>query len=183
ERDKTRERDGSNRPRPIPSTAATITRDLRKLYKQRATITFAALLKLDEQIFEIKARPSQPSGKIMEENCESDWRFSFKREENFRGRPLSEQNINKLFFGRSNFAWRMFIHSQIANELQDDRHVFHSRRTNVDIFRSLHPGADCPSHANGSNWCGLSKKKAESLDILHAPQEKGTSSGNSVGER
>ena len=39
---------------PFHSATPAITRNLRKLYKQRATITFAALLRLNEQIFEVK---------------------------------------------------------------------------------------------------------------------------------
>ena len=67
---------------------AKIARDLRKLDKQCATIAFAALLRLHEQIFEIKAGSPEPCGKIMKENCEPDWRFSFKREKHFRRRPV-----------------------------------------------------------------------------------------------
>src|SRR6266568_6548051 len=54
--------------RPFHPAAAPITCDLRQLDKQRATVAFAALLRLNEQIFEIKSRPSEPRGKIVEIN-------------------------------------------------------------------------------------------------------------------
>src|SRR4029079_11347130 len=45
---------------PFHSPAAAITRNLCKLYKQGATITFPALVRLHEQIFKIKSGPPEP---------------------------------------------------------------------------------------------------------------------------
>ena len=74
----------------------------------------------------------------MKENCETDWRFSFKREKHFRRRPFPEQNIDKLFFRRGDFVRRALIRRQIANQFQDDWHIFHARRTNLEISKLLH---------------------------------------------
>src|SRR4029077_8180696 len=124
--------------RPFHPAAAPIARDSCKLYKQSATITFPALLRLHEQILEIKARSSEPCGKIVKVNCEPDWRFLFKSEQHFRHRPLTKQHTNKLFFCCSDFVRRALVRSQIANELQNDRNVLHPRQTNLEISNLLH---------------------------------------------
>src|SRR4029077_12462371 len=108
---------------------ASIARNLRKLYKQTTTITFTALLRLHEQIFEIKSRSPKPRGKIVKVNCKPDRRFLFKSEQNFRHRPFTEQNINQLFLSRDDLVRRALIRRQIANELQNDRHILYACRT------------------------------------------------------
>src|SRR6266536_6408293 len=76
--------------RPFQSPALSVPRDLRKLDQQCASIAFAALVRLHEQVFEVKAGSSQPGRKIIKENCKPNRRLSFKREKNLRGRPFPE---------------------------------------------------------------------------------------------
>jgi hypothetical protein len=52
--------------------------------------------------------------------------------------------IEALFFRCGDFLRRAFVPGPIANQFLDDRHVLHTRRPNVEIFRRLHSGADCP---------------------------------------
>ncbi len=118
---------------PFHPAASPIPCDFRKLDEQCAPITFAALFRFHEQVFEVKPGSPEPGGKIIKVNCKPDWRLPFKREEHFCGRPFPEQNIDKLF-------------------LQNDRHIFYVRRTNLEIFNCFHTDGDCPSHANGRNW-------------------------------
>src|SRR2546427_6308159 len=69
---------------PFHPAAAALQRNLGKIDKQCAAITFSASLWLDEQVFEIKARSREPRGKVVKENCEANRRFSLKRKKNFR---------------------------------------------------------------------------------------------------
>ena len=69
---------------PFHPAAAALQRNLGKIDKQCAAITFSASLWLDEQVFEIKARSPEPRGKVVKENCEANRRFSLKRKKNFR---------------------------------------------------------------------------------------------------
>ena len=57
--------------------------------------------------------------------------------------PLAK-DIDELFFRRGNFVRRALVRSQIANQLQDDRHIFHARGTDLKISNIFHPSADCP---------------------------------------
>src|SRR5439155_3734635 len=68
---------------PFHPPATAIAGHLGKIDKQRAAITFAALLRFHEQIFEIKSGSPKPGGEIVKEDCEPDRGFSFKREKNF----------------------------------------------------------------------------------------------------
>src|SRR5882724_3283722 len=123
---------------PFHSATLSVTRDLRKLDQQRASIAFAALIRIHEQVFEVKPGSSKPGGKIIKVNCEPNRRFPFKREKNFRRRTFPEQNIDKLLLGRSHFVWRALVRGQITNQLQNDRHILQARRTNLEFGRSLH---------------------------------------------
>jgi len=137
---------------PFHPAAAAIARDLRKLDKQGATITFATLLWLHEQIFQIEPRPSEPRGEIIKENGKPDRCIAFKRKKHFCRRPFTEQNIDQLFFRCSDFVWRALIRSQIANELQNDWHVRDPSRTDLEIFNSVHLDTDCRRRGNACNW-------------------------------
>src|SRR5580765_7451433 len=75
---------------PFQSPALSIPRDLRKLDQQRASTAFAALVRLHEQVFEVKPGSSKPGGKIIKVNCEPNRRFSFERQKNLRRRPFPE---------------------------------------------------------------------------------------------
>src|SRR5207249_9358931 len=77
---------------PFHPAAAAVPRDLCQLNKQRATVSFAAVLRLHEQIFEIKPDSPQPCGKIVKVNCEPDRRFPFERKKHFRRWFFTEQD-------------------------------------------------------------------------------------------
>jgi hypothetical protein len=103
--------------------------------------------------------------------------LSFKREEHFRRRPFPKQNIDKLFLCHGHLVWRALVRRQVANQLQNNRHVFHVCRTNSKIIAPRHSAADSPPPANGRNWSELlpsslffSKKEAERLDIRFTAQ-------------
>src|SRR5207249_4473429 len=100
---------------PFHPAAAPVPRNFRKLNEQCAPITFAALFRLHEQIFEVKPWSPQPGGKIIKENSEPDRRLSLKREKDFRGRSFPEQNIDKLFLCRGHVVRCALIRRQIAN--------------------------------------------------------------------
>src|SRR5439155_24027217 len=131
---------------PFHPAATAIARDLRKIDKQRAAITFATLLRFHEQIFEIKSGSPKPGGKVMKENGKPDRRLSFKREKNLCNGFFAKQDSNKLFFGCSDLLWRALVRSQIANYLQNERDIFDACRTNLEIILTVHVPADFRSH-------------------------------------
>src|ERR1044072_9076900 len=132
---------------PFHSPAFSVPRDLRKLDQQRASIAFAALIRIHEQVLELKPGSSKPGGKIIKVNCEPNRRFSFKREKNFRRRTFPEQDIGKLLLRRCHLVWRALVPGQITNQLQNDRHILQARRTNLEFGRSLHfYFSDVPVH-------------------------------------
>src|SRR5439155_22513784 len=98
---------------PFHPAAAAVPRDLCQLNKQRATVSFAAVLRLHEQIFKIKPGSPQPCGKIVKVNCEPDRRVSFKCEMHISSGFDIERNINKLFFGRGGLVPRVTIPSAL----------------------------------------------------------------------
>src|SRR4029077_9917002 len=128
---------------PFHPAAAPVPRNFRKLNEQCAPITFAALFRFHEQVFEVKPRPPQPGGKIVKVNCEPNRRFSLENNEDFRGRSFPKQSIDKLLLCRGHLVWRTLIRRQIPNQFQDDWHVFHASRTNLEFVRRLHSASDC----------------------------------------
>src|SRR5207249_3015031 len=76
--------------RPFHSTAAAITGDPGKIDKQSAPVTPATLLRLHEQVFEIKPGPTKPGGKIVKENGEPNWRVFLERKQNLGGGSFAE---------------------------------------------------------------------------------------------
>lgn len=66
----------------------------------------------------------------MKENSKADCGFIFKREQNFRRRFFTEQNLNESFFGRSHFIRSAFISCERPDQLKDNRHVFDASRAN-----------------------------------------------------
>src|SRR5262249_29256979 len=160
---------------PFHPAAAAVPRDFRKLDEQCAPITFAPLFWFYEQVFQVKPRPPKPGGKIIKENCEPNGRFSFKRKKHLRSRPFPEQHIDELLLCRGHLIRCTLVRRQIANQLQNDWHVFHAGRTNSKIIALRHYAADSPPRANGRNWVRLSVilnffPKKDGLDISFTAQ-------------
>src|SRR5213078_4823885 len=89
-----------------------------------AAVTFAAMFRLNEQIFEIETRSTKPGGKVMKEDRKPDGGCVFKREQNFRGRFLAEQNFRETFFSRDR-----------ADQFKNDWNVALGGRSNFETVR------------------------------------------------
>src|SRR5437763_1876738 len=124
---------------PFHSATAAFARDFGEIDQQRLSMSFAPMFRLHEQVFEVQPGPAQPGREVMKKDGESDCRLPLERQSNLRRRLLTEKNLQQAFLRSNDIVRGAFISGQVPNQLQDQRHISGTGRSNAEwVLRFFH---------------------------------------------
>ena len=89
----------------------------------RTTVSFAAVFRQEEEIFEVKTRAREEGGEIVKEEGEADRDAIDARKQNFCARVRAEEMFAHLRGCRSDFVRQLFVFGKGVNEIEHQGNV------------------------------------------------------------